>query len=274
MAIVLQTVVKDDLALQKKAWQASRRRVLNFGSPLVAILIWQILDMLHVLNQSFIPAPTAVAAAMIQDATSGQLWSDLRVSLTRIALGFVIAVVPGILIGLSSGLFPVVRMFVDPIVSATYSIPKLALAPLFMLVFGLTETEKILLIASGAIFPVIINTMAGVLDMDKKYMDVAENFGASRFAYYKTVALPGSLPYIFGGLKMALAESLLLIVAAEMIGAESGIGYRIWMSYDVMNMPMMFVSFIVIAVLGHAFSSLLDEALHWLIPWHRSDIIR
>lgn len=258
-----------DLRLNSLWTNESRRRWLQIGSPLILLFGWQLADMLNILNATFIPAPTTVLAAMVQDATNGQLWSDLSISLYRIALGFVLGVIPGVLIGLSSGLFPVVRLFVNPVVSATYAIPKLALAPLFMLIFGLTETEKILLIAAGTIFPVVINVTAGVMSLDKRYMEVAKNFGASRLSYYRTVALPGSLPSLFSGLKLSLAEALLLIVAAEMIGAQSGIGYRIWMAYDEMAMPLMFVSFFIMSLLGYVFSAILDELEIRIIPWNR-----
>ncbi|MCL6445857.1 MAG: ABC transporter permease [Alicyclobacillus sp.] len=264
-------VVGTRMSTQRYYWSpAIRRRILNIGSPILLLVIWQLLDMSKILDPQFIPAPWTVVKAMIQDASSGQLWSDLGASLYRIFLGFVLGVVPGVILGLSSGLFPGVRMFVDPLVSATYGIPKLALVPLFMLIFGLTEQEKIMLIAAGCIFPVIINTTAGVLEMDKKYFEVAKNFGASRLAYYRTVAIPGSLPAMFSGLKLAVADALLLIVAAEMVGAQSGIGYRIWISYEIMNMPMMFVSFVLMSLLGYLFGFLVEELEHFLIPWNRS----
>ncbi len=246
-----------------------KRRLLQILSPILFLVVWQALDMFHVLNNQFIPAPSTVIAAFISDMQSGQLWADLSISLYRITLGFAIGVIPGIIVGLSSGLFPLVRMVVDPIVSATYSIPKLALVPLFMLIFGLTETEKILLIAAGCIFPVVINVTSGVVNLDKRYMEVAKNFGASRLSFYRTVAIPGCLPALFSGLKLALAEALLLIVAAEMVGAQSGIGYRIWMSYDVMNMPIMFVSFAVMSILGYVFSAILDEIEVRFVPWNQ-----
>lgn len=247
---------------------AVKRRLLNIGSPIGFLVLWQMADLLRIVNPQFIPSPVTIVHAFVLDAVSGQLWGDLSISLYRIFMGFLIGAVPGVIIGLSSGLSAYVRMFVDPFVAATYPIPKLALTPLFMLIFGLTNTAKVLLIASGVVFPIVINLSSGVMAMDKQYREVAQNFGASRMSFIWTVAIPGSLPMLFSGLKLALGEALLLIVAAEMIGAQHGIGYRIWEAYDVINMPLMFVSFVVIALLGYIFTTFLDELEHWLIPWN------
>jgi NitT/TauT family transport system permease protein len=248
----------------------TRRRLLSILSPLGLVVLWQIMAMAKVLDPRFFPSPIAIIHQGYLDILSGQLISDLKISLVRILIGFLAGAIPGVLLGLSMGIFKPIRYILDPIVASTYPIPKLALMPLIMLMFGLGETEKVVIIMLGVVFPVLINTAAGVLQLDKSYMDVAKSFGASRKDYYTTVALPGSLPMIFTGLKLGLGMALLLIVAAEMEGATGGIGYRIWISYSVFQITDMYVSFIVMALLGFIFTLILDELEARIVPWKKN----
>lgn len=245
----------------------SKQRILSILSPLGLLVIWEVLVRVHLLDSRFFPTPTTILATMWEMIKSGILFSDLQISLYRIFGGFLLGAIPGLVIGLTMGLFPLVRIILDPIIAATYPIPKLALMPLIMILLGLTELEKMVIIALGTFFLVLINTVAGVVNLDKIYMDVAKNYGASKKDYYLTVALPGALPMIFAGMKLGMGMALLLIVAAEMNGASSGIGYRIWESYSIFNIPEMFVSFIVMSLLGYIFTVALDELERFIIPW-------
>lgn len=264
--VVLVEVTKEEQGkkeLNSDLW----RRSLSVISPVVMLVVWEVLARLNVLDIRFFPPPTKVLQALWEMALNGVLISDLGISLIRIFGGFFLGAVPGLLIGLTMGLFPPVKAMLDPIIAATYPIPKLALMPLIMIIFGLSEFEKMVIIALGSFFLVLINTVAGVVNLDKIYWDVAKNYGASRKNYYLTVALPGALPMIFTGIKLGMGMALLLIVAAEMNGATAGIGYRIWESYAIFNIPEMFVSFIVMALLGYVFTIALDELERIVIPW-------
>ncbi|OAT86145.1 taurine ABC transporter permease [Desulfotomaculum copahuensis] len=244
-----------------------RQRFLSFISPVIFLVIWEVLSRTNVLDMRFFPPPSAILVTMYHMIISGELWADLSVSLYRILGGFVLGTIPGLIIGLSMGLFKPVRLLLEPLVAATYPIPKLALMPLFMLILGLGDMQKIVTIATGTFFLVLINTVAGVINLDKIYLDVARNFGASRKDYYLTVALPGALPLIFTGLNLGMGMALLLIVAAEMNGANQGIGYLIWESYDIFDLNKMFVAFIMISLLGYIFNVILNEIERWIVPW-------
>lgn len=252
---------------KRKMKRNLNRRALSIISPVIMLMIWEVLVRVHLLDSRFFPAPTTVITALWEMVKSGVLFSDLGISLSRIFGGFLIGAVPGLLLGLTMGLFPIVKAIFDPIVAATYPIPKLALMPLIMIIFGLTEFEKMIVIALGTFFLVLINTAAGVVNLESIYWDVAKNYGASRKNYYLTVALPGALPMIFAGIKLGMGMALLLIVAAEMNGATRGVGYRIWESYAIFNIPEMYVSFIVMSLLGYIFTILLDELEEIIIPW-------
>lgn len=242
-------------------------KVLPFTSPLLVLLLWEVAVPLGLMDGRFFPPPSEIAQTFWRMARDGSIFTDLYVSLYRIILGFLAGAIPGLIVGLSMGLFKPVRWILRPVVSATYPIPKLALMPLIILMFGFGETQKVVTIALGTFFMVLINTMAGVLNLDKIYLDVARNYGASRKDFYMRIALPGALPLIFTGVELGMGMALLLIVAAEMTGAVSGIGYRIWASQAVFKTEEMFVAFILISLLGYTFAELLAYAQRKVVPW-------
>lgn len=244
-----------------------RERLISVLSPPVFLLLWEAAVRLELMDARFFPAPTSIAVRFAELVASGYLWEALAISAWRIGAGFLVGAVPGVLVGLTMGLFPVVRASLKPVMAALYPIPKLSLLPLIMLIFGLGELSKVITIAIGVFFPVLINTLAGVVRIESIYVDVARNFGAGRKDFYLTIALPGALPMIWTGLKLGAGVALLLIVAAEMIAARAGIGYMIWTGYSTFDLEQMYVGFIVMAALGYLSSTLLDELERWVIPW-------
>lgn len=242
-------------------------RILSILSPVSILLLWELLAMSGMIDIRLFSSPTMIFQAFIPLLLSGELLNNTIVSVQRVIWGFIAGAVPGIMIGISMGLSPLVRSAIEPMIAATYPIPKLALMPLILLIFGLGETSKIFTIAIGVFYLVVINTMAGVLSIDKIYLDVAKNFGASRKNFYLTVALPGSLPMIFAGLKLGMGMALILIVAAELSAAKAGIGWMIWRAYDMFDIEQMFVALIMLSVLGYVFSLLLDLLERLVLPW-------
>lgn len=245
----------------------NQEKILSAISPFLLLVLWEALVRLHLLDARFFPAPSSIVGTFTSLILSGELFTALKASLFRIFAGFLAGAVPGVVIGLTMGLFPLIRALLQPMVDATYPIPKIALLPLIMLVFGIGETAKVATIAIGVFFPVLINTVAGVVNIERIYLDVARNFEASRKDYYLTIALPGALPMIFTGVKLGMGMALLLIVAAEMIAAQAGIGYMIWTGYSTFDLEKMYVAFIVMAFLGFVFSSGLDEIEKIVVPW-------
>ena len=159
------------------------------------------------------------------------------------------------------------RALVEPIVSATYPIPKSAILPLILLIFGLGEPSKVVMVAIGLFFPILINTIAGVLEIQKIYFDVSKNFGAGRLQVFRTVALPGAMPLIMTGVKLGVGMGLILISLAEMVGAKSGLGYMMWNAWEILSVETMYVGLIVIAALGVMFTVALNEIERLLVPW-------
>ncbi len=245
----------------------ARERLIGLASPVLLLLLWEGFARLGWIDQRFFPAPSSIIAALVQLSRSGELWANLSASLVRLFWGALLGGVPALALGLAMGLYRPVRAIVDPLVAATYPIPKSAILPLVLLVFGLGEASKVVMVALGVFYPMIINTTAGVLEIDRIYLDVGRNFGAGRWQTFRTIALPGAAPLIMAGMKLGAGLGLILIAIAEMIGAQSGIGYMIWNAWQLMAVDTMFVGLVVIALLGFLFTWALDELERWLLPW-------
>lgn len=266
-------IIKEEKGGAKsKAWanKGFVLKALAFLSPSMLLILWEILARLGVIDVRLFSSPSRIFAALIPMLYSGELLYHTMVSAQRIVLGFLAGAVPGVILGLSMGLFPPVRASLMPMVAATFPIPKLAIMPLILIIFGLGEASKIFTIAIGVFYLVLINTMAGVLNIDEIYLDVARNFGAGRFQFYTTVALPGALPMIFAGFKLGMGTALLLIVAAELSAAKAGVGWMVWRAYDMFDIERMFVALITMAFLGYVFSYMLDFLERIVIPWKQT----
>ena len=240
---------------------------LSVISPIMLLLLWQFGASVGWIDTRFFPSPAAIFQEAYAMILSGELWTHFSISLQRIAIGYVIGAVPGVLIGLAMGLFGPIRAIIQPLIDATFPIPKIAVLPLFIMVFGLGETSKYAIIATAVIYLVLINTVAGVRNIDKIYLDVGKNFSLSNWMMFTDVALPGALPLVVAGLKIGMGIALLVIVSAEFVGARSGIGYLIWTSWQVFQVEKMYVGLLVSAVLGFGSAILLNYLERVIIPW-------
>lgn len=238
-------------------------------SPMLALGIWEGLARGGFIDTRFFPAPSAIIVALYELAQTTQFWHDIGLSLQRMLIGFVMGAVPGLLLGLAMGLFKPVRDIFHPLVAALYPLPKIAILPLVLLMFGLGEGSKYVIVAIGAFFNMVINSSAGVLNTPKIYFDVAKNLGASRWQTYMTVALPGALSGIFTGMRLAIGVALLLLVSAEFVGADAGVGYRIWWSWSVFWVEPMYVGLFIISILGYITSNLIGLLERMFLPWRR-----
>lgn len=254
---------------------ARRRRLqeqlLTIGSPILLLLLWELLVRAGLLDRRFFPAPTSIMGTFGTLIASGELAADVRDTLTRVFVGLLLGGVPGLVIGAIMGLSPLARAFVKPVVAALFPIPKIAVLPLIFLIFGLGEEAKYVSVAIGIIFLMLINTMAGVMAIDQIYFDVGRNFGANRWQFFRTVAVPGAMPGIVTGLQLSLTIALLVCVATEFVGARSGLGYLIWNSWQTFSVATMYCGLVVCALIGVLFQVIIEVLERVLIPWkHRS----
>ena len=245
----------------------SRERLLYLISPIGLLLVWQALLMLGIGDRRFIPTPSDIAVRFWQVSVSGELAVHVGVTLWRAFAGFLLGSIPAIACGLLMAMFRPVRIFIDPLIAALFPIPKIALMPLLLLAFGFGDASKIALVAIGVFFPAIVNTYAGATNIDRIYWDVAKNYGASQYVMFTRVVFFGALPMIFTGLRIALAVSFIILVAAEFVASKVGIGYLIWNSWELLQVDMMFVGIVVIGILGLITSALFQELERLVIPW-------
>ena len=195
------------------------------------------------------------------------LLHDLRGHLQRLAWGFVIGSVLGIAIGVAVGFFAVAEAIGTPLIAATFPIPKIALLPLLILWLGLGEPSKIAVIALGVFFPMAINTYAGVRQAEPLLIRAAVSFGAGRLSVIRKVVLPSALPMIVAGLRLAAGTALLLLVAAEMIAVESGVGFLVLHAGNIMATTKLMVGIVVLSLLGVLSHWGLGRLERALIPW-------
>ncbi|RBM17703.1 taurine ABC transporter permease [Prauserella sp. PE36] len=244
-------------------------KILAFASPLAVLLLWDLAARTGLIDPRFFPAPSAILVSTWNNLASGYLLDNMLISLRRVGIGFLVGVVPGVLLGLVLGFSRLGRAALLPLVQSLYPIPKSAIAPLLLLIFGLGEPSKWVLVALGVFFPVFFNTLAGVLNLDRIYTEVAQNFSASRIQYLRTVALPGAMPMIMTGLRLGIGMGLILIAVAEIIGADSGLGYMIYNAWELFQVETMYSGLMAIAILGLTVQLLMNRIERALVPWSR-----
>jgi NitT/TauT family transport system permease protein len=263
-----------DLQRERQAWGSRRvrRRVatvlLTLAGPLAILLVWELLARTGTIDSRFWPAPSTLLPAAADLWREDDLFGDIRISLFRILAGFVLGSIPAIAVGLAMGLSWPIRTLLMPIATAIYALPKIALLPLMIIVFGIGEASKLAIVALSIFFLVALNTMSGVLAIDQSYRDVARNLGASPLATFWGVALPGALPSIFTGLRLALGFALVVIVGTEFLSArQGGLGDLIWQSWQILAIRDMFVGLIITGLLGWILTVALGLIERLVIPW-------
>lgn len=248
---------------------AGRERLIAIASPLVLLVLWEGAAALGWLDTRFFSSPSRIAEKLVSLAGTGELWDNLWASLQRLFWGCLLGGIPALLLGLAMGLYRPIRVAVDPLIAATYPLPKSAILPLILLIFGLGEMSKIVMVALGMFYPLVINTTAGVLQIERVYLEVGKNFGAGRWQTFRTIALPGALPSIMAGLKLGVGMGLILIAISEMVGAQNGLGFMIWNAWQTLSVETMYVGLVVIAVIGFVCTIALDELERRILPWRR-----
>ena len=249
------------------SWQKSYPNWVSIVSILCLLAIWELICQSGIVSSLFLPAPTAIISALLQMIADGEIGMSLAASLYRILAGFFIGSLVGLAVGLVTGTSALMDKISTPIVNAIYPIPKIALLPLFILWLGIGELSKVTIIALGVFFPVAMNTYSGVKNVDTLLLKVAASFNASWWMTMKSVVLPNALPMIFAGLRLAAGTSLLLLVAAEMIAAQVGIGALILHYGDLMITDRLMAGVIVLSLLGLVFNLILQFLERKAIPW-------
>ncbi len=231
------------------------------------LILWEVQSKNNPTTALFLPAPTDILARLWTSLASGELLDDTRLTVTRLLLGFLAGAIPGMLLGLAMGWSRRLNAALDPIIAALHPIPKISLLPLIIIIFGIGEISKVVSIAVGTFFPMLLNSAAGVRGISPTYFEVAQNYGAKGLKVFSKIVLPGSLPLVLTGARISLNTALLITVAVELISSQEGLGSIIWLAWQTLQTERLYVALIVIALLGILSNWLLTRIKYALVPW-------
>jgi ABC-type nitrate/sulfonate/bicarbonate transport system permease component len=248
--------------------------VLPTASVALFVLGWEIFVRARGIAPIFLPAPSVIAVYLWRMIADGTMEYHLGVTLLRIFAGFAVAAVTGIALGLAMGMSRIVAKVADIWIAALYPLPKISLIPLLIIWLGTGEAYRIVISAVTAFFPIVISTYSGIRQADRGLIQAARDLGANAHQIQLKVVIPAAIPSIFAGLHLGMGVTIILIVAAEMIGgsSQSGMGYLLISSGQVMETEKVFASLVVLAVVGAVVIKLQQWTDRKVAPWaHRDD---
>lgn len=238
--------------------------------PLIAVVVlWEVAARAHILTSFLLPSPEAVLERVWEDTQSGDLVINLGATLYRSAVGFAIAAVGGVVLGIFMARNAVVRWFFDPVVSVAFPMPKIAFLPVFMLWLGLYDESKITMVVFNAIFPVITATIAAADGVDPYFLWSARSLGASERQLLREIILPAALPQILTGLQVALPISLIVEIVTEMLMGGTGLGGAMIQASRFADSPGVFAGILEIAIAGLALVKGISVVRRHLLVWHQ-----
>jgi ABC-type nitrate/sulfonate/bicarbonate transport system permease component len=249
-------------------------RILPIASVVLFVLGWEVFVRVRGIAPIYLPAPSAIAVYLWRMIIDGTMAYNLGVTLLRIFAGFAVAAVTGVALGVLMGMSRIVAAIADVWIAALYPLPKISLIPLLIIWLGTGEAYRIVISAVTAFFPIVISTYAGIRQTDRGLIKAAQDLGANARQIQLKVVIPAAVPAIFAGLHLGMGVTIILIVAAEMIGgsSQSGMGYLLINAGQVMETEKVFASLVVLAVVGAVVIKLQQWTDRWIAPWaHRDD---
>jgi NitT/TauT family transport system permease protein/sulfonate transport system permease protein len=244
--------------------------VLAIVAPAVLLILWQVGVWVGYIDSRFFGSPVTVVTTGSALIADGQLIGHIRDSVYRMLAGYVLGAGCGVLVGLLLGQIRTLRVAFEPLIDALYVVPKLSFLPILLLLIPGRELPIILLVAVSTFFVVALGSLSAALMTPPGYIDVANSFGASRWFMFWRVVFPSSLPQVFGSLRLASGAAVLMLVGAEFVVGNSGVGYLVWHSWSLFLASQMYVGIVVIALLGVIFTALVTWTEGRIIPWaHR-----
>ncbi|GHC73727.1 ABC transporter permease [Limoniibacter endophyticus] len=247
-----------------------RTKKFGYVGPLIFIILiglWELGSQSGIISPIALPAPSEVFGAFKDLVQTGQIWTHLQASLYRLSVGWFFGSLLGVAAGLAIGLFSVARAGISPIVSALFPIPKIALLPLFIVWFGIGEGSKVATILFGTFFPMVIATYGGVDNVDRNLIRMGQSFGLSWLSIVRKIIIPGALPAILSGFRISASIAIVLLVAAEMIGAQYGIGAYILTAGAIFATDQLIAGVAMLSVLGLTVGWLIGRAEQYFLNW-------
>jgi sulfonate transport system permease protein len=253
---------------ERRGWRSWLRSSLPWLFPIGVILLWQLSSQLGWLSTRVLPEPWAVLKAFASLTASGEIWQHVGKSTWRAAVGFAIGGGLGLVLGLLTGTFKSAELLLDSSFQMIRNIPALALIPLVILWFGIDETAKLFLVALGVFFPVYLNTFHGIRSVDKGLIEMARSYGLNRWQLYRQVILPGAVASILVGVRFSLGLTWVLLIVAETISAQAGIGYMTMNAREFLQTDVVLVGILLYALLGKGADLLAKGLERWWLRWH------
>ncbi len=251
-------------------WRRWGSRGLPWLLPALLLLVWEWASREGWLASRVLPAPDAVVSAFWTLLRSGELGHHVAVSTGRAVGGLALGGGAGLLLGLLTGTLRPAETLLDTSLQMLRNIPALALIPLVILWFGIDESAKLFLVAVGVFFPIYLNTFHGIRAVDPGLIEMARSYGLSGWALYRQVILPGALPSILVGLRFSLGLTWVLLIVAETISAQAGIGYMTMNAREFLQTDVVLVGILLYALLGKGADLLARGLEAWWLPWHPS----
>jgi NitT/TauT family transport system permease protein len=231
--------------------------LIGVGAVLVFVAAWQFVAAQRIVPELFLPGPADTLGAFVGMVRGGTIWNDLWVSGQELIYGYVLAILVGLPLGLLMGWYRRLAWALDPFVNFFYSMPRVALIPLLIIWFGIGIASKVAIVYLGAFFPIVINTAAGIRNLDPSLLKAARSFGASDLQIFRTVALPGSVPFILTGLRLGIGHALVGVVVGELVAAQAGIGLMMATAGATFQTSKVFAGLVLVSSAGLALTYLL-----------------
>jgi len=239
-------------------------------TPLLLLLAWESAARAGALDSRLFTPPSEILAEGWEMVVDGELWIHTGATVARLAAGFVLGAVVGIAVGLLMGVSRPIRAALGPTFTALYALPKIAILPLLLLIFGLTETPKVLSVAISVFFVVQINTLAGIVQIDGRILEAARAYRATGWNLFRYVLLPGATPSIMTGLRVSAGMAVIVVTAVEFVASNNGLGYLIWNSWQLFQPQIMFVGLITVSLIGALITGLVILLERALLPWRHA----
>lgn len=260
-----------DSAIRRASRREQRLRYRDIAlavlTPLLLLIIWEVLALIGVVDRRLFTPPSQIAVRGWELTVSGQIVPHVLSTIARLAVGFVLGSVVGIVVGLLMGVWRPLRAALAPTFTALYALPKIAILPLLLLIFGLTETPKVLSVAISVFFVVQINTLAGIVQIDARILEAARAYRATGWKLFRSVLLPAATPSIMTGLRVSAGMAVIVITAVEFVASDNGLGYLIWNSWQLFQPSTMFVGLIAVSLIGAVATGLIILLERVLLPW-------
>lgn len=248
----------------------ARKVWLGIVTPVVLLVLWELAYQLGWIDARFFPGPSKIVMSAADMIASGQWFNDLGVTLRTIGTAALIGFIGGVIVGVVMGALKTVRYLFEPILSAFYTIPKIALLPLLLLLFGIGATPGYILVGLAIFFIAWISTLEAVITIPNGYREAAEAFGVKGWREFAHVTLPAILPAVFVALRISVGQAVLIVVMVEyLIGGPQtgGIGYRIWHAWSLFDADSMYVGIVSVALMGYLLQLLVKFVGARLVPW-------